>query len=228
MIRLARGFNPNMENMEKHLFFFLSLLSLTTLEAQDRKRLSVELNVLRYSYEPGIFNAIYPHELTYLNGLNLGYAFSPKWQGFIEARRVRSNLVSGGSFSFEFSRIRGIELSTGVKFLPHPEKRFFLSYGAALFGTFTTQEGTYSQDHPPTYEINHRKSFLGIAPSVTLNFRLNRWAAIFTTIRARLGRVQLTQRAEESTQPGKTLYPNRSYLASAFDLVHALGIRVSW
>jgi hypothetical protein len=118
-----------------------------------------------------------------------------------------------------------LEFRAGVKFSSKKDKRVFLTYGLELFGEFLTLKGIYWVDYPPTYEINHRKNFIGFAPSLEIGIRVIDSIILFAETRYRFGMVNLIQ--IESTQIDKELFGNRSYWLNLYEPLNAIGLRVN-
>lgn len=213
--------------MKEILFLILFVTIQEGLDAQIINNISVELNIGRYSKETGLFKSeYYSNKFSFINGFNIGFNPSEKWQYYLGVRKLNSTLESGGGYTTESSVINGVELKMGVKISPGNEKKVFLSYGLELFEEVSNQKGTYWVDYPPTYEINHRKNYLGVAPDLTINLKLDRRILIFADTRYRIGRVSLAQ--NESTQPNKELYPSRNYWLNIFEPLNSVGIRFNF
>jgi hypothetical protein len=211
--------------MKKLKILIISLVVSNSISAQIIDNLSIELNIGRYAKTIGLFDSgYYPNEFTYLNGFNISYSQTQKMSYFIGFRRINSTVNSGGGFTLETSVINGMEFRFGARISPKRDRRLFLNYGLEAFGEFSTQKGTYWVDYPPTYEINHRKSYLGIAPSLELNLRIVDRIIFFVETRYRLGMVNLIP--IESTQSNKELYPNQKYWLNLFEPLNSVGLRV--
>ncbi len=206
------------------LFLFLLLLIQEGLNAQIINKISVELNIGRYAKDAGLFKSdAYSNNFSFINGFNIGLNQSKKWQYYLGVRKLDPSIASGTGYTAESSKVNGMELRIGAKFSPGNEKKVFLSYGLELFDELSSQRGIYWVDYPPTYEINHRKNYLGIAPNLTINVKLEPRILLFAETRYRFGRANFHQR--ESTQPGKELYPPRSFWLAIFEPLNSIGIR---
>jgi len=210
--------------MKKILLLMITSILYGNLLAQTLNKLSIDLNIGRFSKEIGIFEAeYYSNEFSFINGFNIGYTSSEKWQHFVGVRKLHKNINSGDGFSLESSAINGVEFRVGTKLSPKNDKKVFLSYGLEIFGEFSNHKGTYWLDYPPDYEINHRKNYVGVAPSLTFNVNLADRIVLFTDARFRFGRVKLNQR--ESTQISKELYKDRAYWLGVFEPVNSIGVK---
>ncbi|WP_425422224.1 hypothetical protein [Phaeodactylibacter xiamenensis] len=210
----------------KKVLIVISLfsLSLNLTTAQIIDNLTLELNLGRFSPETGIFSSgYYPNEFTYINGFNIGYSNSEKWEYYVGVRKINSVINSGDLYSFESSLKNGMEYRLGARVSPKNDKKVFLSYGLELFGEFSNHRGTYWVDYPPTYEINHRRSYIGIAPALTLNIKLVDRVSFFIESRYRYGRVNLMQ--QESTKRDYELFRSREYWSGTFDLMNSIGVK---
>ncbi|MBK8445012.1 MAG: hypothetical protein IPL35_17140 [Sphingobacteriales bacterium] len=148
--------------MKKILFLLLFVILQVGLKAQIINKISVELNIGRYSKETGVFNSeYYSNDFSLINGFNIGFNPTEKWQYYLGVRKLNSTIESGGGFSFESSQINGLEFKIGAKISPRTDKKVFLSYGMEFFEEISNQKGIYWVDYPPTYEINHKKELLG-------------------------------------------------------------------
>ncbi|MDP1818010.1 MAG: hypothetical protein Q8K92_26395, partial [Leadbetterella sp.] len=160
--------------MKKILFLLFFAILQEGLNAQIIDKISVELNIGRYSKETGLFlSQDYSNKLSFINGFNIGFNPSEKWSYYLGVRKLNSNIESAGGYTNESSVVNGFEFKMGVKISPGNEKKVFLSYGLELFEEVSNQKGTYWVDYPPDYEINHRKNYLGIAPNLTVNVKLD-------------------------------------------------------
>ncbi len=210
--------------MQKLTILIISLVVSNSICAQIIDNFSVELNLGRYAKTTGLFeDGYYPNEFTYINGFNIGYTQTQNLSYFIGFRRVNSTINSGGGFTLETSAVSGMEFRLGAKFTHNRDRRFFLNFGMELFAELANQKGTYWVDYPPTYEINHRKNYLGIAPSIELNLRIVDRIIFFVETRYRFGMVNLTP--IENTQPNKELFPNQKYWLNLFDPINSIGLR---
>lgn len=213
--------------MKNILFLLFFILLQESLNAQIVDKLSIELNIGRYSKETGLFNSgYYSNNLSYINGFNIGFNPIEKWQYYVGVRKLNSTIESGGGYTFESSKKEGFEFKIGAKILPRNENKVFLSYGLELFAEKSNQKGTYWVDYPPTYEINHKMTYFGVAPNLTINVKLANRILIFADTRYRFGRVNLAQK--ESTHSEKTLYPTRSYWMSIFEPLNSIGVRFNF
>jgi|GEM_PF-2418501 len=195
------------------------------LNAQITDKLSVELNIGRLATEAGILHhGYYPNSISYINGFSVGYNLSDKWQPYLGVRNANSSTISRGGFSGDYSHKTGVEFRLGTKLSPGGHKRVFLSYGLEVFGEFSEHQGTYWTDTEPFYmEINHKKTFIGVAPSLALNVKFTDKIMLFVDTRVRLGKTTSTQIG--STRPSLELYSNGESLNSIFEPVNALGLR---
>ena len=210
--------------MQKLTILIISLVVSNSICAQISDNFSVGLNLGRYAKTTGLFEeGYYPNEFTYINGFNIGYTQTQNLSYFIGLRRVNSTINSGDGVSIESSAISGIEFRLGAKFSYKKDKRLFLNFGLELFGEFANLKGTYWVDYPPTYEINHRKNYLGFAPSIELNLRIVDRIIFFIETRYRFGMVNLI--AIESTQPNKELYPSQKYWFNLLEPINSIGLR---
>jgi len=210
--------------MKKLIALIILLVVHNGVCAQIVDDLSIELNIGRYAKTVGLFYSdSYQNEFTYYNGFNISYSHTKKLDYFIGFRKVNSTVNSGGIEDLETSVVNGAEFRFGARFSANRDRRFYLIYGLELFGEFSTQTGTYWVDYPPTYEINHRKEYLGIAPSLKLNLRIVDRIIFFAETRYRLGMASLV--AIESTQPNKELFPNREYWLNLFEPLNSIGLR---
>jgi len=212
----------------KKLFLLVFLVLMQEgLHAQIINKISVELNIGRYSKVTGLFaQEDYPYEFSFVNGFNIGFNPTKNRQYYLGVRKFNATIESGFGYSFESSEVNGIEFKFGAKIFPKSEKRVFLGYGLELFDEISNQKGGYWVDYPPTYEINHRKNYLGIAPNLTINVKLDRRIIFFADTRYRFGRVHLTQK--ESTQPGKVLYPETTSWSGIFEPLNSIGVRFNF
>lgn len=210
--------------MKKLLYLLLFIFSHEYLDAQIINKLSVELNLGRYSKEPGLFESeYYSPAFSYLNGFNLGYHFSKKWQYYLGARKLHSTLESAGGYTFESVAVKGVELKIGAKYAPGSHKKLFLSYGLEVFDELSSLEGTYSRDYPPDNDVNHRKNYVGIAPNLGINLKLAERIVFFADTRFRFGRVELAQKG--SSKSGNELFHNRAYWSNVYEPLNAFGLR---
>ena len=214
--------------MKKILFLFFFVLLLKSLNAQISEKISVELNIGRYSKETGLFNSdYYSNKFSYINGFNIGFNPSKKWSYYLGVRKLHSIIESGGGFTFESSIINGVELKMGVKISPRNEKKVFLSYGLELFEEISNQKGTYWIDYyPEGYDINHRKNYFGIAPILTINFKLDSRILIFVDTRYKFGRVNFVQK--ESTLSNRELYSSNNFWLNIYEPINSIGLRFNF
>ena len=210
--------------MRKIVILIVLVFVQHNLSAQILDKLSIEVNLGRYAKTTGLFESgYYPNEFSYLNGFNIGYNQSEKLGYFIGLRRINSTINSGGGFTLETSTINGMGFRLGAKLSYNKDNRFFINFGLELFGEFTTQQGIYWVDYPPTYEINHRKTYYGIAPSLELNLRIIDRLLIFVETIYRLGMVNLIP--IESTQLNMELYPDQKYWLNLYEPINSIGVR---
>lgn len=200
------------------------IISATCLSAQVLNQLFVELDIGRYSKPTGLFESSdYPFQFSYLNGFNLGYHHSVSQDYFVGFRKLDDYINFGGGFTREISNNEGLELSLGFNYTPKNKRNFFLSYGIMLFGEFAKLKGTYWVDYPPNYEINHRKTVIGLAPGVTINFSLTDKILLFAKTRVKVGRASVTR--IEQTLPGYELYPSRLFWSIIYEPIQSIGVR---
>ena len=89
---------------------------------------------------------------------------------------------------------------------------------------FSKLKGTYWVDYPPSYEVNHLKTTIGIAPSLTVNFRLTNRIGLFANTRAKVGRGSLERLVDVSSQPNYVIYPNRLFWSILYEPIHSIGL----
>ncbi len=213
--------------MKKIATLIITLALYTSSYSQSANKISIDLNLARYARTPVLFGADnYLNEFTYFNGFNISYTPAKNLSYFVGLRRVNTSIDSGGGFTHETSDIQGLEFRTGVKFSSKRDKRVFLTYGLELFGEFSTIQGTYWVDYPPTYEINHRKNYVGFAPSLEIGIRVIDNIILFAETRYRFGMVNLIQ--IESTQMDKELFSNQKYWLSLFEPLNSIGVRFNY
>ncbi len=209
--------------MKKMLILIISLVAHNNISAQIIDELTIELNIVRYAPSSGLNNYQYANEFTFINGFNISYGQSKKMSYFIGLRKVSSSTNWGGGFTYESTTTNGFEYRLGTKFSFNRNKIFFPAFGLDFFGEFSTLQGYFWNDYPPTYELNHRKNYIGFAPSIELNFRLWDRIIIFTESRLRLGMVNLYSMG--STDRNLESYPNENYWNNSFELFNAIGLK---
>ncbi len=210
--------------MKKISTLIITLAVYTSSYSQSADEISIDLNLVRFARTLGLFGVDhYRNEFTYLNGFSISYTPAKNLRYFVGLRRVNTTIDSGDGFTYETADINGLEFRAGVKFSSKRDKRVFLTYGLELFGEFSTLQGTYWVDYPPTYEINHKKNYIGFAPSLEIGIRVIDNIILFAETRYRFGVVDLIQ--IESTQMDKELFENRSYWLNLYEPLNAIGVR---
>ncbi len=190
-------------------------------------KVTARWNAVRFAKSPGLFstNSLrYDGKVSFLNGFDFGYPVTDKLNAFIGVREAFFKVDYHTGFSSEMTKSKGNEFTAGLTWSPGREKKLFLSYSLSFFGEFTKLEGTHANDYPPQYEINHRKSYMGIAPIVQLNFRLDERFSLFASTRYRLGVVTLN--GIESSQPDLTLFPYFRYNMALFEPLSGFGLQI--
>ena len=210
--------------MKKLKFLIVLLVLNNSINAQIVDNLSIDLNIGRFAKTVGLFDSdSYQNEFTYYNGFNISYSHTKKMNYFIGFRKINSTINSGGVDHIETSVVNGLGFRFGARFSASRDKRFYLNYGLELFGEFSTQAGTYWVDYPPTYEINHQRKYIGIAPNIRLNLRIVDRVIIFFESRYRFG--MLNSAAIESTQPNKELLRSHKYWLNLFEPLSSIGVK---
>ncbi|MGB0839753.1 MAG: hypothetical protein ACPGXL_06410 [Chitinophagales bacterium] len=201
------------------------------LHAQITNRLQVEMGMARFAKNIGVTDnpEHYDPLVSFTPDVRLNYAFSKKWNSYLGIRPFNIRLDNVGGLGGEDLRVRGAELHLGTRFSPNAHKKVFLSYGVEIFRASGTFQGSYLTDVPPyCYEVNHKKNFLGFAPSLMLNIKLGNKVTLFVETRKRFGTVRITPL--ESTQADKPLYGQEygtvSYWADVYEPISAMGLRL--
>lgn len=211
--------------MKKTLLAIAACLSIHLSYAQTDARWSVELSLGRYAKTTGLFGADrYSNTFAYINGFTIAHRRTERLQYFAGCRKFNARIKNGTGYTVEENAVNGLELRTGLLLTPRAHKRFFLGYGLELFGELSKLQGNYWVDHPPEYEINHRKYFAGLAPSIQLNLRLSKRILLFADTRYRFGRAY--RKALDPTQSDKMLFHERNYRMRVWEPLNAVGIRV--
>ncbi|NOZ45145.1 MAG: hypothetical protein GXO79_00010 [Chlorobi bacterium] len=209
----------------KSIFFLLAILFSHNGYSQIENQLSVEINIGRFAKNIGIFESYkYSNEISYLNGLEIGYKIKPEQSYFFGVRKLNSKAGYGGGYSGEISNKRGVELDIGWEFLPNIEKRLNLSYSIELFGEFSKHSGTYWVDYPPDYQINHYKRYFGIAPELKFNYKIFEKLKVVLSVRLKYGHV--TSTGIESTSLINVLFHNRKYMMFSFEPINSLAFKI--
>jgi len=191
--------------------------------SQLAEKLYVELNVMKYAKNLGLFTSeYYKNEFSYLNGFNIGYEFLPKLNFSLGVRNFTTTVNLNGGFSGETTNINGMEFNMGCEYASS-EKKLYLSYKVDFFGEFSKLKGTFWNDYPPTYEINNYRNFYGLAPKIKVNFRLIDKVNIVLSSGFRLGYVKMI--GIELTNPQMELYHNQKYWLYYFVPLNALSIK---
>jgi hypothetical protein len=212
--------------MKKALLSIAILLCIHHSYAQnDYPCWSLEISIGRFAKTTGLFDPeYYFNSFSYLNGFNVNYRRSERLHYFAGCRKFSARIDNGTGYTVEDNAVDGLELRTGLLFTPRSQRRLHLGYGLELFGESARMRGNYRVDYPPEYEINHRKYFAGIAPSLQLNMRLSKRILLFADTRYRIGRAY--RKALDPTQSEKPLFHERNYWMRVWEPLNAVGVRV--
>ncbi len=213
--------------MKKIILFVVILVSSYEINAQFLNKLSIDLNIARYSRENTLYNGdSYPNKMSYITGFNIGYKSSDKFRHYIGIRKIYlddqlyTDCLCG---PYELVEKKGIELNIGTKFSFRGNKRIFLGYGLEIFGEFSELLGLYHLPPENALVVDHRYNYIGIAPSLTLNIRIIDRLLFFVGNRYRLGKVYLTKKDSNNYRGNQ--YQNKTYWESTFDPINSIGIR---
>ncbi len=210
--------------MKKILLFIVILSSAYQVNAQFLDKLSIDLNIARYSTENTRFSSNYPNKMSYITGFSIGYKSSDKFRHYIGIRKIYINdrLFTGcPSGSYERFHKEGFELNIGTKVSFRSNKRVFLSYGLEIFGERYKSLGFYHRYPDNRFAVDRRSDYyFGIAPSLALNLRIIDRVLFFVDTRYRLGKVYSTKKDNKSGDK-----QSETYWESTFDPINSIGIR---
>ncbi len=154
--------------MKSKIFLLLVIFLIQEHLISQDTHFSIELNAFRIARDPGVRStSFYIPDLTYINGFNLNYEVTEKWEVFVGARKLKSKLEARQGTSYESTSVFGFETRLGVKRTRRPDKWLNLSSGYEILNELSIRRGHFSRD-AANYEINHRRNFFGGAVRLDL------------------------------------------------------------
>lgn len=193
--------------------------------SQSLDRFSLDLDIMRYAPVTGIANSQdYEKSFQFINGFTMNYQPSEKLNYKLGIRKLRTTLTNGGLYDYESTEVSDYEINTGLSYKLVDWGRLNLRLGLEAFGEFSKLQGLFMRDTPPpSFTIDHQKTYLGLAPSLSLSFRVLDRLSLFVSTRHRYGHVQLNPRQSSGTE---NLYPDQSFWYNSFESVKSLGVRI--
>lgn len=196
----------------------------------QKHKWSIEVNIGSQVNKVGVFNETdYKNQINLLSGAKV-YFYKSSILSYYLAVESKNNSVDlpGGYYTSEYAYTRGTGIRSGGRWQIGSDSKFRFLLGFEFFGEITKVRGIYSQDHGPPYgtEINHKRMYLGVAPSLTIDYKAKERIYFYWESRAKFGSVDLERLETESLSSLMlTLIPNTTYWKNELELLSSFGIR---
>lgn len=166
------------------LFCSLSVFCL----AQQNSKFFLETNIARYAMQTGLFEpGNYPVNWQFLNSIRLGYTIKSKAHLNAGIRILPGKVSSLGGYDLEEADNKGLELNLGYEQKLISIKKLSLLGELGLFYERSIMTGIYWVDYPPTYEINHKRYFVGQSSELKLSYKITSSLTALVSSRLRYG-----------------------------------------